>query len=186
MGRLASLVLICFLLSGCLGESNSLDTGMELRSKLLKAEKVSFQMDISADHGDTMDLFSMDCSTDRDGKISFTVTAPDTIAGITGQITGERGALTFDDTALYFPLVAQECLSPVTAPWILMKTLRSGYLRSVGLEDQQIRLTIDDSYEDDALQVDIWLDEQNLPHRAEVLCEGRLILSLAVRDFEIL
>ena len=186
MKRLASLVLICFFFSGCSGAEKGLDTGMELRSKLLKAEKVSFHVDVSADHGDTMDLFSMECSADRNGTVSFTVTAPDSISGITGQIAGEQGTLTFENTALYFPLVAQGRLSPVTAPWILMKTLRSGYLRAAGMEDQQLRLTIDDSYEEDALQVDIWLDEQNLPQRAEVLCEGRLILSLVVRNFEIL
>lgn len=165
---------------------NGLDTGMALRSKLLQAETVSFRVDISADHGDTMDLFSMECSADRDGAVSFTITSPDTISGITGQITKEQGFLTFDDTALYFPPVAQGRLSPVTAPWILIKTLRSGYLRAAGMEDQQIRLTIDDSYEEDALQVDIWLDEQNFPQRAEVLCEGRLVLSLVVSNFEIL
>ena len=179
-------VLACILLSGCSAEENGLDTAMELRAQLLKAETVSFRVDISADHGDTLDLFSMECSTDREGSVSFTVTAPDTISGITGKITGERGALTFDDTALYFPLVAEGRLSPVCAPWILMKTLRSGYLRAAGMEGNMLRLTIDDSYEDNALQLDIWLDEGHLPKRAEVLCEGRMILSLDVRNFEIL
>lgn len=186
MKKVAALVLVCFFLSGCSGEENGLDVGMELRSKLLKAESVSFRADISADHGDTLDLFSMECSTDRDGTVSFTVTAPDTISGITGRIDGEKGALTFDETVLHFPLVAQGRLSPVSAPWLLMKTLRSGYLRTAGREDGKFRLTIDDSYEDDALQVDIWLDEGKLPQRAEVLCEGRLILSLDVRNFEVL
>ena len=186
MKRIAAAVLACILLSGCSAEENGLDTAMELRTQLLKAEAVSFRVDISADHGDTLDLFSMECSTDREGSVSFTVTAPDTISGITGKITGETGALTFDDTALYFPLVAEGRLSPVCAPWILMKTLRSGYLRSAGMEGDMLRLTIDDSYEDNALQLDIWLDEENLPRRAEVLCEGRMILSLDVRNFEIL
>ena len=67
-----------------------------------------------------------------------------------------------------------------------MKTLRSGYLRAAGMEEDMLRLTIDDSYEDNALQLDIWLDEGHLPKRAEVLCEGRMILSLDVRNFEIL
>jgi len=184
--RVAGLVLACFLLTGCSGEENELETGMELRSRLLKAERVSFCMDISADHGEILDLFSMECSSDRDGSVSFTVTAPDTISGITGQITGEKGTLTFEDTALYFPLMAQERLSPVSAPWLLIKTLRSGYLRAAGREEGKLRLTIDDSYEEDAFQVDIWLDEQDLPQRAEVLWQGRLILSLNVRNFEIL
>ena len=91
MKRIAVTVLACILLSGCSAEENGLDTAMELRAQLLKAETVSFRVDVSADHGDTLDLFSMECSTDREGSVSFTVTAPDTISGITGKITGGKG-----------------------------------------------------------------------------------------------
>lgn len=38
-----------------------------------------------------------------------------------------------------------------------MKTLRSGYITSAGMDGGRLRLTIDDSYEDDALHLDIWL-----------------------------
>jgi hypothetical protein len=176
----------CVLISGCSAEENGLDAGMELRSKLIKADTVSFCVDISADHGNALDLFSLECSSDREGTVSFRVAAPDSISGITGQISGKSGALTFDETVLYFPLVAQERLSPVSAPQVLINALKSGYLRASGIEENQIRLTIDDSYENDALQVDIWLDEEKLPRRAEVLCEGRMILSLDVSNFEIL
>lgn len=186
MKRIAVALLLCVLLSGCSSGENCLDAGMDLRGKLLKSGSVSFRTDISADHGDTLDLFSMECRTENSETLLFTVTSPDTVAGITGQITAESGAITFDDTALYFPLVAQERLSPIGGPWILMKALRSGYLRSAGKEQEQIRLTFDDSYEEDALQVDIWLDENHLPRRAEVLCEGLLVLSMDVSNFEIL
>ena len=186
MKKVAAVLLTCVLLAGCSAGEDALDTGMELRAKLLKADRVSFCIDISADHGDILDLFSMECSTDSGGMLLFTVTSPDTIAGITGQITAESGALTFDDTALYFPPVGQNRLSPVSAPWILIKTLRSGYLRSAGVEQEQIRLTFVDSYEEHALQVDIWLDKNDLPERVEVLSEGFLILSLDVSNFEIL
>ena len=44
----------------------------------------------------------------------------------TGKLTGEGGELIFDETALYFELLAEEQLSPNCAPWILVKTLRKG------------------------------------------------------------
>ena len=185
MKRVVALVYLCILLTGCSSGEDGMDTAMDLRAQLLKASTVSFQLDVSADYGDTLNLFSMECSADQDGTVAFSVTAPDTISGITGKISAGTGVLTFEDMALYFPIIAQERISPVSAPWILMKTLRGGYLRAAGREEEQLRLTIDDSYEEDALQVDIWLDEKNLPRRAEVLCEGRLILSLDVRNFEI-
>lgn len=173
-------------LTGCSGKNVELEKAMKLRANLLKAESVTFCVDISADYGDTLQLFSMDCRTDNQGNVSFTVTAPETISGIRGMITDGNGALTFDDTALHFELLTDEQLSPSSAPWLLMKTLRSGYLTAAGTEGESIRLTIDDSYEEDALQLDIWLNDQELPQRAEVLYDGKNILSLVIRSFQIL
>ncbi len=171
-------------LCGCSSQNKELDAGMVLRDKLLSGEGCRFQAEITADYGDKLQTFAMSCEGDKQGAMTFAVTAPETITGITGNISEGRGQLTFDDTALYFDLLTDEQLSPVSAPWIFLKTLRSGYLTSAGKDGDQIRLTIDDSYEDDALQLDIWL-EGGTPVRAEILYDGRRILSLAVTNFEI-
>lgn len=186
MKKAALAAMVCMILAGCAAEENCLETGMELRAKLLKAEEICFRADICADHGDTLDLFSLDCSADGEGNVAFTVTSPESIRGITGTISAETGKLTFEDTALYFPLLAQGRISPVSVPWVLVKTLRSGYLRSAGREEAGIRLTLDDSYEENALQLDIWLNDEDLPERAEVLCEGRLMVSMEIADVRIL
>lgn len=159
---------------------------MALRSKLLQASKVKFEAEVTADYGDKTYTFTLDCQTDPQGNVTFAVTSPETISGITGTIADGSGKLTFDETALHFELLADDQLSPVSAPWILMKTLRGGYLTSAGMEGEQLRLTIDDSYEEDALQLDIWLDQQDIPERAEVLYDRKNILSLTVKKFEIL
>lgn len=184
MKKVAGVIILLLFLSGC-GASNDLDRGMKLRSDLLKAESCSFEADITADYGDKVYTFSASCEADAVGDLRFEVTAPETIAGITGSVSDEGGKLTFDDTALHFDLMADDQLSPVSAPWIFLKTLRSGYLTSAGMEGELLRLTIDDSYDDDALRVDIWLDGENMPKAAEILHDGRTILSLSVRTFVI-
>ena len=73
----------------------------------------------------------------------------------------------------------------MSSPWIFYTTLRSGYLTSAGMEENLLRLTIDDSYEEDALTVDIWLDEQDTPIRSEILYDGRRILTLKIENFTI-
>ena len=93
----------------------------------------------------------MDCHADSRGDVTFTITEPDVISGITGNLSGDGGNLTFDDHALHFELMAEEQLSPVSAPWIFLKTLRSGYVTSAGREDGRILLSIDDSYEENPL-----------------------------------
>ena len=178
------ILLLC--LSGCAESDSAMERGMTLRSRILKAEQVSFTADIAAEYGDMIQLFSMDCTTDPDGNLTFRVSAPDTIAGITGSISEGEGKLTFDETALHFGLLTDDQLNPVSGPWILMKTLRSGYLTSAGIEEDMLRLTIDDSYEEDALQLDIWLGDGDVPKRAEICYDGRTILTLTVKAFQIL
>ena len=184
MKRILSLLLTVLLLSGCKGADDEMDRAMALRSKML-ARGVSFEAVITADYGDKLHSFSLACQTDAQGNLTFSVLQPEVIAGITGRLTAAGGKLTFDAAALAFPLLADGQLTPVAAPWILIKTLRSGYLTSCGADGQYLRLAIDDSYEDDALHLDIWLDEARLPGHADVLENGRRILSLDVSNFVI-
>lgn len=175
-----SLFLLLFL-TGCSG-STELERGMALRSTLLQASG-SFDAKITADYGDKCHIFSVSCTFDNQGNIGFTVKDPEEISGITGNIHSDGGELTFDDTVLYFPLLSDGQLSPVSAPWIFLKALRSGYLTSAGMEDSFLRLSIDDRYEEDALHLDIWLDELDVPVRAEILYGNRRILSVDVSNF---
>lgn len=180
------LLLFAFLLTGCSGKKEEIERGMELRAKLLRANSCDFDVTVTADYGTAVYEFSMACETDERGDFLFTVTAPETISGVTGKITREGGKLTFTDTALQFDLMADGQVTPVAAPWILMKTLRGGYLTAAGMEGELLRLTIDDSYEDDALQLDVWLDAENQPTRGEILYDGRRIVTLTLTNFEIL
>lgn len=178
--RAISLVLLLFL-SGC-SASGQIERGMALRAALLRSGG-SFDTEITADYGDKLYSFSMECTFTDTGDVSFTVTEPKSIAGITGTVTEKGGNLTFDDVALEFPMLADDQLSPVSAPWVLIRTLRSGYLTAAGDEGDLLKLTIDDSYEEDALKLDIWLTEEDTPIRAEFLWDERRILSMDVKNF---
>ena len=186
MKKYVLLALCFFLFSGCSKTPKEMEIGMELRSKLLQAKTCSFDAEITADYGDRIHIFTMDCMADRNGNIIFTVTKPESISGIQGTLGGEGGKLTFDDTALQFDLLAEDQLSPVSAPWIFIRTLRSGYITSVCREDGKIRLSIDESFHEDPLHLDIWLNSDHIPDHADILFEGRRILSVNVRNFVIL
>ena len=185
MKKAAVLILILALFTGCSVKEEELDRAMTLRAKLL-ANSCSFDAEITADYGEKIHKFSLACEGDPQGNLKFAVTQPESISGITGTISQEGGKLTFDDTGLHFDLLADDQISPVAAPWILLKTLRGGYLNAANMEDGMLRLTIDDSYEEDALQVDIWLNEADQPFRAEILYDGRRILTVNVNHFQIL
>jgi hypothetical protein len=67
----------------------------------------------------------------------------------------------------------------------MTQAIRSGYLASSCVEDNQIRLSIDDTYDNEPLRLDIWLNDDQKPSRADILCDGRRILTLTVSKFEI-
>ena len=114
--------------------------------------------------------------------MTFSVTEPEEIAGIRGTVRGTEGTVQFDETALAFPLLAEGRLSPLSAPWVLMKAIRSGCIIAAGTEGEAVHVIIDDSYADNALSVDLWLEEGRVTE-AEIAWEGRRCVTMTVEDF---
>ena len=173
------------LLCGCTGKRDELDRAMKLRASLLGCLGCSFDVAITADYGDELYEFAMSCQSGGRGDLEFKVTQPESIAGITGKIASDEGSLTFDDTILQFPLMADDQVTPVSGPWILMKTLLGGYLTAANEEENLLHLTINDSYEEDALQMEIWLNEEDIPICGEIYYDGRRIVTMTVENFQI-
>ena len=177
--------LLIWILTGCSAGEKALDRAMTLRADLLGSSQCRFDATVTADYGDELYTFGMHCTADSTGDLEFRVTLPESIAGITGCFTGEKGLLTFDDFALEFPRLTDDQITPISGPWILMKTLQGGYLTSCGPDGENLMLTIHDSYEEDALTMDIWLNEENLPIRGEILYDGRRIVTMDIENFRI-
>jgi hypothetical protein len=171
------------MLTGCAASDKALDRAMTMRQQL-QSSGCSFDCTVTADYGEVIHSFSMRCSVDQKGTLIFAVLSPESISGITGQISQSKGKLTFDDKALAFDLLADGQLSPVSAPWVLIHTLRGGYLSSCAEIEGGMILSIDDSYDKDPLRLDIRMDEDGKPETAEILWQGRRILSMEVENFE--
>ena len=177
---------VLMLLFGCVKNSGEIGGAIAMRQKLLSANGCAFKATVNADYGDKIFSFTMQCEADKVGDVTFSVVAPDEIAGISGKITEIGGHLTFDDKALAFAPIADGQVTPVTAPWLLVKTLRSGYISSCGKDGDHIYMQIDDSYAQQALHLDIWTDKSFEPIRGEILWMGKRILTILVEDFEIM
>lgn len=187
MKKVLVLLVTVMLLTGCSGGDRELDRMMSFRASLLSGMGCSFQAVITADYQEELYQFTLDCRCDEQGTLHFTVVEPESISGISGVINAEGGKLTFDnEEVLTFETLADGQVTPVTAPWLLIKTLRGGYVTSCGPEEDLMRVSIDDSYQEDALRLDIWFTDEDLPKHAEILWADRRILSLEVANFEIL
>lgn len=185
--RAVTAILLCVVLfmTGCANPNAPIDNALKLRNEIESANGCAFAATVTADYGENVYVFSMDCTTDKEGNLSFTVTAPDTISGITGKISAGGGTLTFDDKVLAFQTMADGVVTPVTAPWILMKTLKSGYLKSCAENDTGFEISADDSYAEGSLHLNI-AAKDNLPSSAEIFWNGRRILTVSVENFRYL
>lgn len=178
-------ILFLLMLSGCRSSSDELDAGMHLRSRLLQSSKCAFTAEITADYHGRISTFTLDCIANDKGNLSFNIAQPSTISGISGTLTGEEGSIQFDDAALQFPLSAEDLPSPVSAPWILINALRSGFLTSACEENDKKRISINDTFQEMALILDVWLNREQVPERADILYEGRRILTISVTKFDL-
>lgn len=173
------------MMSGCGKGDHNVDRVLALRQNLLNGNGCTFYCEIVADYGDSLYTFGMNCSTDKDGNLDFAVEEPDSISGITGRISSEQAHLTFDDQVLLFEMMADGQVTPVSGPWLMMKALRSGYISACSIVNNGVQLYIQDSYEEDALMLDISLSSSFIPESAQIVFDGKRILSLRVEDFKI-
>lgn len=185
MKKVITMLMVVLLLTGCRDTGETQDQLLKLREQL-QQRPCRFTAHIQSDFGKTVYEFSLDCQFDTAGNMTFSVISPESIAGITGTVSGTGGSLTFQETALGFPLLAEGELSPVSAPWLVIKGLRGGYLAAWGRQGQQLSLTVDDSFLGEDMQLRLTLDEDRSPLSAEILWEGRCILSVGVDGFQFL
>lgn len=184
MKRILSLLLLIPILAGCSAGDGAMETAMALRQKIQSG--CAFDATVTADYSLTTQTFSLSCQADEAGQVTFCVTEPEEIAGITGKMSDGCGSLTFDDQCVQFDLLAEGLLSPIGGTWVLVHTLRSGYLRSGQEKNGESVISLDDSYDENALRLNITLNQDGLPVFGEILWNQRRILSMEIKNFRFL
>lgn len=182
--KIAALILLFIsIFTGCSAQDDAMERAMALRKQLLASSNCTFQATITVDYGNSLYSFQMDCSADSSGNLSFTVTKPDTICGITGTISDSGAALTFDEQILAFPMLADGQVTPVSGPWIFLNTLKSGYLTGCSQDNEELEIYIDDSYEEQPLRLQIRTDQSDLPVSAEIFWQEQRVLTIEIQNF---
>lgn len=186
MRLIAVFLVLLMCISGCNSTSSSIDPAAQFRNKLLNSEGCSFNADITADYGDEVYCFKLNCLFDEAGNMTFSVLEPDTLESLTGNVDATSGALTFDNSVLAFPIMADDILTPVSSPWFLINGLRSGYLVAFGTSQNGYQIKIDDNYSNHNLRIDAWMDQQMMLTGGEIFWDGRRIMTILVEDFMVL
>ncbi len=142
----------------------------------------AFEAKITADFEDTVAEFSLSCRHTARGGTEMTITAPETLEGLTAQ-TDETGAkLVFEDAEASFGTLDGLGLSPMAAPQLVTSAWESGYIAYTGTEDGLLRVTYTCGYGEDAYTVDTWFADGS-PLHAEISREGWTAVQIDVAEF---
>jgi hypothetical protein len=184
MKRLLTLLIVTFILVGC-SQENGMEQALNLRKQVQDGNGCSFYAEVTADYGDTLYTFQMECQYLDDGILKFCVVQPENISGITGTVSNQGGRLTFDDKVLAFELLVDGLLSPVSTPWVVMNGISSGYISMCDYDADDLHIRLDDTYGDEPVLIDIWCSG-SAPRHAEILYGGKRILSMKFEKFSFL
>lgn len=185
MKHMMALLLMCFILCGCKSDTGEMEKVLIMRQELLRAESCTFDAKVTADYPDKVCTFLLRCHGDKEGNVTFTVLEPESISDISGKISESGGDLTFDDTVLAFEPLVNGTISPVIAPWLMLRSFRGGYISQCAQTEIGTRVDIDDTYADANLRFEILLDDRGYPAQAEQYYDGRRILTVSVSNFVI-
>jgi hypothetical protein len=184
--RFLCLALVLISLTGCKQNENGLEIALRLRDSLLSSKSCSFVGKVTAEFSERAYCFKMNCQYSSDQELEFSVLEPNTISGITGSVSQEGGKITFDEKALLFETMADGRISPVSAPWLMMKSITSGYIKGAGDCPEGYLVQIDDSYREKVLKLLITLDHSGMPLFCEIFWEGVRIVSIEIENLIIL
>ncbi len=176
------MMLLC-LLTACGGTDDQMQAALDLRTQLLSAGGCHYDAEIIANCGDTAYTFTLACQSDGSGASTFTVTAPESIAGISAVMAPGETTVTYDDMLLVFDSLAAGDVNAAACPGILYSAWTGGYISACGSDEENILATYLLGYDEAELRVDTWLDESGQPLYAEISSGGTVILSCTISDF---
>ena len=180
--KIAALVLMLVMLTGC-GKEEPTQRAVNLRTALLSAQGCSFTAHVRADYGERIYDFSLDADYSPE-KTTLTVTAPEEIAGISA-ITDKSGtSLQYDGMELAMGKLANGIVSPILIPWILGQCWTGEYISCAGRDGELYRVTYLKGYDEEELQVDTWLDGDDIPVYAEIFHQDARCITVQIENFQ--
>ena len=186
MRILIAMILTLTCLFGCASGNDGVADGLKLREQMTKSNGCSFVASVTADYGNRMYSFTMDCVAKIDGTVDFMITEPESIKGIKGSVSQSGGKLLFEDTVLLFDSLTSNQITPAIAPYLMVKAIQGGYIQSASSDNETVEITLNDSFRSEGFQAIVTLVDNCVPIRCEIFFNNRRILTISVKNFELL
>lgn len=142
-------LLLCVLmmtlpLAGCgkAGVSEAEELALAIRGEYLTMTGCAAKADITADYGRRVYQYGMTVAVTEQETV-LTLTAPETVAGLSARMTGEESLLEFDGLSVETGPMDENGLTPVASVPALLEAARTGYITACALEEDGTVLRVD-------------------------------------------
>ena len=144
MRKLLLCVPMILLLAGCSPAkvSQAEEMALKIRGEYLEMTACSARLAVTADYGQRVYQYEMDAAVEGE-DVTLTLTAPETVAGMTASLTGEEGKLEYDGVWTETGTLDEDGLTPVSAFPALLEAARSGYISACALSEEENLLRVD-------------------------------------------
>lgn len=142
-------LLLCVLmmtlpLAGCgrAGGSEAEELALTIRGEYLAMDGCAARAAITADYGQRVYRYEMAVAVSGEETV-LTLSAPETVAGLSARTAGEENFLEFDGVCVETGPLDGNGLTPVSAVPALLEAAKSGYITACALEEDGTVLRVD-------------------------------------------
>ena len=186
---LICVLMTTLLLAGCggAGVSEAEELALTIRGEYLSMENCAVQAAVTADYGQRVYEYQLTAAVTGEETV-LTLTAPETVAGLTARITGEENRLEFDGVSVETGPLDGQGLSPVSSIPALLESARSGYITACALEEDGAVLRVDCGSPEGApgsgTETVLWFDpSSHALVRGEISVDGFRVISCEFSGF---
>ena len=141
---LVCVLMTTLLLAGCgkAGVSEAEELALTIRGEYLAMDSCAARAEVTADYGRRVYQYGMSVAVTEQETI-LTLTAPETVAGLSARLDGEESLLEFDGVSVETGPMDENGLTPVAAVPALLEAARTGYITACALEEDGTVLRVD-------------------------------------------
>lgn len=175
--------MIILLLAGCgpAQSSEGEELALLIRGEYLEEAPWTASAALTADYGQRVYQYELEASWDGT-ETTLTLTAPETVAGMTAHLEGGESLLEYDGMVLETGPLNGDGLTPVSAIPVLLEAARSGYITGISLDKEAGTLRMDcgdpQGVPGEGTETSLWFDvDSHALVRGEISLDGfRVIL----------
>lgn len=190
-----ALMMTLILLTGCSGGGqggvrSAEELALSIRGEHLAMTSCTASADITADYGQRVYEYSMRVSWEKGGETVLTITAPESIAGITARIKDGTSYLEYDGVSLETGALSGGGLSPIEVVPAALNYICSGYIAECDFETMEERQLLwfccrDPEFEPGTgTEAAFWFEpETHALTKAEIYSDGYCVVRCIFTEF---